>query len=165
MSAGNGSGCGDRDLERIDRHTEAALKQVMAAGDIARAMWRIQLAARDGHRMKGPERAARRVIDTARQRNEMALHAYVMAAYSAALATTASSDRTALALMNLAAMHEHLGYVEDALRLLDITDTDRVSPRVRRALAISRAGTGSQQARRRDSGVGQGERADGRRGQ
>jgi hypothetical protein len=55
----------------------------MAAGDVARAMWRLLVAERSGQRMGEPERMARRVIDASRQRQEMALMHRLLADFEA----------------------------------------------------------------------------------
>lgn len=166
MSVGNGKEpSGDRVPEQVRSHTEATLKQVMATGDVARAMLRLLMADESGHRLARvqlgqrpedalPRRAAeiaRQVIDSSRQKHEMALDVYVLATYAGALASTASSDGAAAALIYLASLHERLGYVADALRLIETADTEDVSERGRRALAIARACTGSQQPHHQDS--------------
>lgn len=143
MSTGDGfERCGSRVPEQVHRHTEETPKQIIAAGDVARAMWPLLVAERSHHPISEPEQLAPWVIDTSRRQHDTTPDVYAMAAYAAALAITASSDSAALVLINLASLHEHVGYPGDALLLIDVCDTDEVSERVRRALATARACTG-----------------------
>jgi hypothetical protein len=58
VSAGNGtngSGAGVSPRpEEVRADTEAALQQVLAAGEVAQGMWRFLLADRDRHRVEPP---------------------------------------------------------------------------------------------------------------
>jgi hypothetical protein len=70
VSAGNGtngSGAGVSPRpEEVRADTEAALQQVLAAGEVAQGMWRFLLADRDRHRVAPVEPGSRRDGGTAR---------------------------------------------------------------------------------------------------
>jgi hypothetical protein len=157
VSAGNGtngSGAGVSPRpEEVRADTEAALQQVLAAGEVAQGMWRFLLADRDRHRVAPVEpgsrrdgelpepaaRYARQRIDAVRRRHEFALDVYVLASFSGALAATGDSDAAARALLDLATMHVLLDDPETALRLIQTADTDDVSEGVHQMLARCQA--------------------------
>lgn len=137
--------------EDVRHQTETALRQVMAAGEVARAMWRLLLADRSGHRPPGVEAerwrdavvdglaagAARAVIDASAQQQALGV-------YLAGVRTAVAGDDPDLAarvLVDLASLHLRIGYPAECRRLLELAETGRqqLCERTRWLLAIVRA--------------------------
>jgi hypothetical protein len=118
--------------EEVRRQVEATLRRVMAAGQVAHAMWRLVLAdgsyrhavwSESGHgqgqdllpRLAG--HAARAVIDASSRRGVPGVY---LAAVRAAADVVGDRDLAALVLADLASLHLRLGYAEDCRRLVEL---------------------------------------------
>jgi len=149
MSAVIGLQDGGHGPAQVRRQTEAVLRQVMAAGEVARAMRRLLLADRSRHRPPGvdSERPQAAVVGGLAARAACAVidasaHQQAPGVYLAAVHTAAGDDPdlAALALADLASLHLRLGYPAECRRLVELAETGgQLSERTRRGLAILRA--------------------------